>query len=147
MSEIIFKNELVVGKAYFKKCYELIESASLSIDVVMYEWKWYTNDPSSNVQRLNQALVRAVKRGVKVRALVNEGRQCTLLNQLGIEAKTNLASVVMHTKAVIIDGEHVLMGSHNFTEKAMTSNIETSTYFKDATIAKQLSEYMVSLWL
>lgn len=147
MSEIIFKNELIVGNAYFKKALALIEGASLSIDVVMYEWKWYANDPSSHVQRLNQALVRAVRRGVKVRALVNEGRQCALLNELGIEAKTNLASIVMHTKAVIVDREHVLMGSHNFTEKAMTSNIETSTYYRDAEIAKQLSDYMLSLWL
>lgn len=147
MSETIFKTQLVVGKAYFKSAYNLIDGAKRSIDVIMYEWKWYENDPSSNVQRLNQAIVRAVRRGVQVRALVNEGRQAELLRSLGINARTNLASVVMHTKALIVDNEHVLMGSHNFTEKAMTSNIETSIYTRDAEHATQLSAYMVSLWL
>lgn len=147
MPETLFKTKLVIGKAYYKEAYALIEGATKSIDVLMYEWKWYENDPSSYVQRLNQAIVRAVRRGVQVRALVNEGTQAERLRVLGINARTNFASVVMHTKALIVDGERVLVGSHNFTEKAMTSNIETSVYYNDPAHATQLSALMVSLWL
>lgn len=147
MSETILKTQLVVGKAYYKTVMEMVESATRSIDVLMYEWRWYENDPSSYMQRLNQSILRAVRRGVKVRALVNEGGACARLQELGIDARTNFASVVMHTKAVIVDGESVLIGSHNFTEKAMTANIETSIKYTDAEHAKQLGDLMTSLWL
>jgi phosphatidylserine/phosphatidylglycerophosphate/cardiolipin synthase-like enzyme len=147
MLETIFKTKLVVGKQYHKTALDLIEGACWTIDVMMYEWKWYENDPSSYVQRLNQAIIRAVRRKVQVRALVNEAGQAERLRALGINARTNLSSVVMHTKALIVDGEHVLIGSHNFTEKAMTSNIETSIYYEDPDHAEQLSKLMVSLWL
>lgn len=147
MPETIFKTKLVVGKQYHKTALDLIEGACWTIDVMMYEWKWYENDPSSYVQRLNQAIIRAVRRKVQVRALVNEAGQVERLRALGINARTNLSSVVMHTKALIVDGEHVLIGSHNFTEKAMTSNIETSIYYEDPDHAEQLSKLMVSLWL
>lgn len=147
MSAIILQTELVLGTAYYLKAYELLNSAQHSIDILMYEWKWYENDPSCKMQRLNQAIVRAVRRGVKVRALVNDGKALTTLKAQGIDARTNFSSVVMHTKAVVVDGRHVLTGSHNFTENAMSSNIETSTLYTDEKIAKQLSDYMVSLWL
>jgi phosphatidylserine/phosphatidylglycerophosphate/cardiolipin synthase-like enzyme len=147
MLETISKTKLVVGKAYHKSALSLIDGASRSIEILMYEWKWYENDPGSYVQRLNQAIIRAVRRGVKVRALVNEAGQAERLRVLGIEARTNFSSVVMHTKALVVDGEHVLIGSHNFTEKAMTSNIETSIYYCDKEQARQLADLMISLWL
>lgn len=112
----------------------------------MFEWRWYEHDFSCDASRINQAILRAARRGVKVRALVNGGSAVGVLKEQGIDARTIDKSKLLHSKCVIVDGARVLMGSHNLTENAMTSNIETSLQLDSEELAQQLQQYFNSLW-
>jgi phosphatidylserine/phosphatidylglycerophosphate/cardiolipin synthase-like enzyme len=73
-------------------------------------------------------LVRAVRRGVRVRALVNSAAIVNILRSVNIQAKCPDIEGLVHSKMIIIDGKDLIIGSHNFTQHAFTTNLEVSTY-------------------
>ncbi len=140
------ENKLSVGNAYAKRMADLIDKAQKDIIVLMFDWRWYPNDPFSDVSKMNHAFVRAARRGVKVRTMTNYLNVVAQLRELGIDAKTWDSTKLMHSKSVVIDGKHVVMGSHNFTNNAMRQNIETSIFIEDEPLAKELTDYFNLLW-
>jgi phosphatidylserine/phosphatidylglycerophosphate/cardiolipin synthase-like enzyme len=147
MSTPLPEIKLVINSAYRAEIVPLINSAKKSIDLLMYEWRWYKQDITTDASLINQCLLRAMRRGVKVRGLVNTGTQMKQLNEIGFDVRTNDAGTLMHSKSIIIDESIAVMGSHNLTNPAMRSNIETSLIVRNADVAKQLSNYFNSLWL
>jgi phosphatidylserine/phosphatidylglycerophosphate/cardiolipin synthase-like enzyme len=145
MQTSISKNESLIGSQYASRVLDLINDSQRTIDIMMYEWRWYENDPGHPIQILNQALVRAVRRGVKVRALTFRGTITAKLREIGIDARAWSSSKLMHSKMLIFDGRAVVMGSHNFTGSAIQSNIETSVLFYDEEIAKIKTDYFQNL--
>lgn len=146
MSTPIPKTKLVINGAFRKEVVPLINAAKVSIEVLMFEWRWYKQDVSSDASLLNQTLLRAVRRGVKVRGLVNTATQMTALKAVGFDVRTNDAGTLLHTKCIVIDGKIAIMGSHNLTNNAMRANIEASLILENEEVAKQMQAYFESLW-
>lgn len=140
------QNETIIGSQYPVKVGLLVEQAKFSIDILMFDWRWYKNDMSHPLQIFNQKFVSAVRRGVKVRAITNYAELVDTLNILGFYAKKWTSSSLMHSKLVIIDKKIVVQGSHNFTGNAFTSNLETSLILYDEKIAGEFSEYFKNIW-
>lgn len=92
------------------------------------------------------ALAEAVKRGVKVRVVLDEGQrkahgsQWPRLRESGCEVVFDAAHQIMHSKVMVIDGSVVLTGSFNWTAQAETSNAENLLVVQDALLAKAYSE-------
>lgn len=118
--------EAIIGAEYPKKVIPLIESAKKNIDIVVYDWRWYMDQNMHPTQQFNIALVNAKNRGVQIRAVLNKRLIVDLLNKVGIKAKVLKDRRTVHTKLLIIDDKILVIGSHNFTRNAFTSNIETS---------------------
>lgn len=146
MSTPLSKTELVINSQYRKRVIELIDASKASIDLLMYEWKWYKDDIACDASLINQALVRALRRGVKIRGVVNSGTQMQVLRDIGFDVRTNDGGTVLHTKCLIFDNATVLLGSHNLTDNAMRSNIETSVIIESEENASQMARYFNSLW-
>jgi phosphatidylserine/phosphatidylglycerophosphate/cardiolipin synthase-like enzyme len=123
MSELF---EPIVGGEYSERVGRLFDGAKKNIDIVMYDWRWYENQLMHPVQRLNVKLVQAIQRGVMVRAVCNSSNSLDLLNSIGIKARCTKDRRTVHTKMIIVDGETLVIGSHNITRNAMSHNIETS---------------------
>lgn len=140
------KSLAIIGKSYAKEVCELLDLAKNSIEVLMYDWRWYKSDFSCDVSLVNSALVRAVRRGVKIRAITNRNDITEQLVLLGIEAKPWGKSKAMHAKVFVVDSLYCVLGSHNLTENAMGLNIEVSVKVLDETVANQLTNYFNSLW-
>lgn len=140
------ENQAIIGKQYPEKVGEIIDRAKFSIDILMYDWRWYQNDFSHPLQIFNQKLVRAVKRGVKVRVLTNYKELVDTLNTLGFYAKVWPNSSLLHSKLVVIDKKIVINGSHNFTGNAFCSNLETSLIIDDEKIAENFINYINTIW-
>ncbi|MEM4546663.1 MAG: phospholipase D-like domain-containing protein, partial [Nitrososphaerota archaeon] len=51
-----------------------------------------------------------------------------------------------HAKLIIIDNETVIIGSHNWTESALTRNHETSIMIQDKETATKLTNYFMRIW-
>lgn len=157
MSGAIFKNEhrlikeaseseLLINGRYTQKLLHLIALSKTSIDVIMYEWRWYKNDTTSDVSLINQTLLQAHRRGVKVRAIVNSAGQMEQLKAIGFDVRTNERGTLLHSKAIVFDRSTIVIGSHNLTNNAMRSNIESSVVIKNDIIAEQFSNYFESIW-
>ena len=145
MCPVIIKNEILIGKEYPKELITRINSATKNIYVFMYDWRWYKNDFACDMSQINQALVRAVRRGVRVNAILNSNEVIETLKSLGINAVKWNENKLMHAKAVIIDEWVSLIGSHNFSESAMGLNLEISQISEDEYTAKKIITYFLSL--
>lgn len=116
----------LIGKDYPIKVIPFIDNAKKNINIIVYDWRWYPNNPSFNVQLFNLALIRAVNRGVLVRAVINSPQLLPILSSVGIKARCTRNKRTLHAKFLSIDDNTLVIGSHNFTKNAFNFNIEVS---------------------
>ena len=108
--------------------------------------------PDEPAPALLRALAAAAARGLDVRIVLDYGRNRATgeIEPKHVAAQTWLAAhgvrVVLdelerttHVKAVVIDQRWVVMGSHNWTRSAITSNREVSLLMDDPTLAATLA--------
>jgi phosphatidylserine/phosphatidylglycerophosphate/cardiolipin synthase-like enzyme len=124
----------------------LIEAAKHSIDVIVYDWRWYPSISGSTVSKFNQAFVAAQKRGVKVRCLVNNAEIALRLKSHGIQAHQPASEKMLHTKMILVDGTLLVIGSHNFTERAFSMNEEASILVEFPSDQHEFALYFEHLW-
>lgn len=118
--------KVISGRQYPANVIPIIDEAKISIDIVVFDWRWYPNNPGASCQLFNQAILRAVRRGVKIRVITNNDGTINILKKEGVEAKKVLTTRLVHAKALIVDSEIVVTGSHNFTQSAFQMNFELS---------------------
>lgn len=136
----------IISTDFPKIVIPLIDSAVNSIDIVVFDWRFYKNDPANPVSLFNSAIVRAVQRGVVVRCLVQSAPVVDILNSLGCVARQIHSKRILHTKLTIIDKINVIIGSHNYTQNAFANNEEASIYVKLANAKNTLVEYFDNLF-
>lgn len=136
----------IIGKQYPVAVIPLLEQAKRSIDVVVYDWRWYPDQVGSNCQKFNNAMVAAARRGVAIRVITNTAFTVKVLAGLGINAKIWQQGKIMHTKMLLVDGECAVLGSHNFTMNAFNLNQELSVVVRHEEFCKKVSDYFSSLW-
>ena len=136
----------VVNREYLPAVLDLINGATNSIDFVQLEM----HDDRA-VQAIEAALAAAVKRGVRVRGLLDDGvdfnaAAIARLVALGAEAKLDTPVKMTHSKLVIVDGKIVLLGSTNWTGNSMGNNNETNVRLDDPALAGYFARYVAALW-
>lgn len=136
----------LIGKDYPTKVIPFIENAKQKIDIIVYDWRWYANNPAFNVQQFNNALVSAVRRGVIVRAVVNTAELVPLLTGLGIKARCTRNRRTLHAKFLCIDDKTLIIGSHNFTKNAFNFNIEVSVLIEIPDNISRFAELFENLY-
>lgn len=151
------KIQQAIGSHYPKQVIPLINAAQNTIEVLMYEWKWYGHESAGGVQKLNLAIVAAARRGVKVRVLMNSeamghaitrinSKTQSMLQRYGIESKMGNFGGVVHAKMMIIDDDYLILGSHNYTKAAFSRNNEASIIVKGREEIKPYRDYFRDLW-
>lgn len=138
--------QAIIGSEFPKIVIPLIENAKHSIKICVFDWRWYPNDAGNPVQLFNQAIVRAVHRGVKVFAITNFDGIVKTLNSVGADAKQITSKNIVHAKIMIIDGQYVVCGSHNYTQNAFTMNHEVSMVSDDINFSDPFIKFFASLW-
>lgn len=136
----------IIGKQFPDIVIPKIESAKHSIKIVVFDWRWYPNEPGNPVQLFNQAIVRAVRRGVAVSAIVNNTEIVNTLKQIGCNAKKLVTKNLVHAKLMIIDEKIIVIGSHNYTQSAFTMNYEISSLYDDTETAKNFLSFFNNLF-
>jgi phosphatidylserine/phosphatidylglycerophosphate/cardiolipin synthase-like enzyme len=138
--------QTIIGKQFPQKVIPLIDEAKRSIDIIVFDWRWYPDDPGNPVQLFNQAIVRAVRRGVQVRAIINNDDITATLKSVGVNAKRFISQKLIHGKTMIIDGEIAIVGSHNYTQYAFTMNYEVSVLVEGREEIAKLTEFFNNLY-
>jgi phosphatidylserine/phosphatidylglycerophosphate/cardiolipin synthase-like enzyme len=141
------QNEIIIGKQFPLKVTPLIDLAKKSIKTVVYDWRWYENDIGNAVQIFNQSIVRAVKRGVKVEAIVNNDGILAVLKENGVAVKKLNVAGLVHAKLMIIDDKIVILGSHNYTHNAFVVNQELSVILTNPDNFLEFDNFFKTLWL
>lgn len=135
----------------------ILQSAGHSIDIMMYEWKWYSHERAGGVEKFNLAFQAAARRGVKVRCLLNiesMGHAITKINSItaqhltmaGCEVKFGQIGVATHAKLIIIDGRIMVLGSHNVSKGSFSKNQEASIVVEGGSAVRPYSDYFNLLW-
>jgi phosphatidylserine/phosphatidylglycerophosphate/cardiolipin synthase-like enzyme len=132
-----------------------IDAARTSVDYAMF---------SPRSTKVAQALKRAVDRGLKVRAVIDESQSQSeyfkpfsdWLASIGVEVKTLSGpngpesdfpmAEKMHNKFMILDGKLVETGSANHTKRASMDNYENAHFLSDATDAAGFVFHFTHLW-
>jgi len=138
--------QAIIAQRFPRIVTPLILSATKSIDIIVYDWRWYPTVGGSSVQTFNDAIVAAARRGVAVRALVNNDALVSLLRSKGIDARRLHSKRMLHTKMLLIDGVHLVIGSHNYTQHGFALNEEASVYVELPTGEHDFSLYFSNLW-
>jgi len=96
---------------------DAIDSAQYSVDVAIYHLDLWS---------IRDALIRAHRRGVRVRLIVESDyhveAEIAELEQAGIEVIGDMREHLMHHKFVVLDGMQVWTGSMNFTVRGAYIN-------------------------
>jgi phosphatidylserine/phosphatidylglycerophosphate/cardiolipin synthase-like enzyme len=125
--------ESICGSEFPKKVIPLIDRAQKNLRIVVFDWRWYPNEPANPVSLFNQSIIRAHRRGVEVQVIANTDDALKILRDLGIVAKRPATPKMIHAKMMIIDDDIVIIGSHNYTYNAFTMNHEISAIIRQGT--------------
>lgn len=136
----------IIGKEFASKVIPLIEQTKKSIDIIVYDWKNYPDQPGSAIQRFNNAIINAAQKGKRVKVITNRPYINPILPQLNIKTKKSYSKKTLHTKLMIIDNKIAILGSHNYTMNAFTINHEVSVIIRDPKVVQRLNQYFNNLW-
>lgn len=136
----------VVNREYLPVVLKMIKGARTSIDFIQLEFHY---DPT--VKKIQDALRAAVKRGVKVRGLLeNDIRfnptSAEYLNSFGIETKLDTPAKMTHNKLFIVDQDQILLGSTNLTSNSIDNNNETNVYVRSPRLGAFFARYFEQLF-
>lgn len=116
----------IIGNTFVSEVVPLIDQAQKIIDICVFDWRWYSEDPGNPAQIFNNAIVRAIRRGVAVRVVTNIQETINILGPLGAKVFKPSTNRLIHPKLMIIDQNLAIIGSHNYTQSAFTTNYEIS---------------------
>ncbi|MFH1379047.1 MAG: phospholipase D-like domain-containing protein, partial [bacterium] len=128
-------------REYYDTVLELIHKAKKSIVMQMYFVDSTKRGDDPIVFKLVDSLVKAKNRGVKVKCILeNEvlmnNRAYTYLNKNGIETYWDHDTQTTHSKIIVIDKKTVVVGSTNWSERALRMNNEASVIIESEKVAQ-----------
>ncbi len=148
---------------YYPVALSKINEAKKSIHMVMYEIRWYGNPDGDyhEVSKLGVALVKAEKRGVDVKVIMDDGRGHGFSNPdlvyaaqnwskyfkaHGVKFEFDWSNITTHDKLIIIDDYIVIVGSTNWSQSALKYNHEANALIESKEVAREYEKYYNYLW-
>lgn len=121
-----------------KEILNQINQASSLIDIATYGW--------DNVAEINNALLKAKSRGVKIRLVYNSSTnqyypELKTLIDISDELSTDTPKILMHNKFMVFDKKRVITGSMNFAKTGFSGfNTNCVFYINSSEIAAIFEE-------
>jgi phosphatidylserine/phosphatidylglycerophosphate/cardiolipin synthase-like enzyme len=137
---------VLIGDQYVPAVVQLLQTAKQKVDIIVFDWRRHPHDAENPVSKLEAALVDAQRRGVKVRVITSSDTVCAELRTLGFITHRQYFAKLVHAKMMLLDDRIAVVGSHNFTQNAFTTNIEVSVVVDFESTANPLSAYFKNLW-
>ena len=133
---------------------ELIEGAQRSIDLEQFYLSTWPHEPMDDVL---EALGAAVKRGVRVRLLLDAGMYRTYPRAADSLAKVpgfavrlvdfrRIAGGIQHSKYFLVDGETTFLGSQNFDWRALKHIHELGVRIRDPRVTNDFQHVFELDW-
>jgi phosphatidylserine/phosphatidylglycerophosphate/cardiolipin synthase-like enzyme len=134
-----------------------IKEAVEEILVCTYEWGWYEGQRTGTVQDVNRCVCQAAKRGVVVKALLNNeppGRTLGKINRKaagrlrrnGVDVRLGGTAKIIHAKLWVFDRRKAVVCTHNVSSRAVSSNAELGVLLEDVGEVGKVAAYFERLW-
>ncbi|MCD6131918.1 MAG: phospholipase D family protein [Candidatus Hydrothermae bacterium] len=136
----------LIGPRFPDRVIPLVERAKKSIDILVYDWRWYPDDIGASIQIFNQTILKKAKQGVRVRAILNNNQTGCILQNNNCEARIKNFKNLLHAKLMLIDDNISILGSHNYTKNAFERNLEVSIIIFNEKLNKIYREYFENIW-
>ncbi len=119
-----------------------LSSAEVKMDIAIY---------SITLPSISNAIIKAKKRGVRVRVLVDKQESqgpnsMVPVLQKNVEVGVADTDGIMHNKFTIIDSEALETGSFNYTLNASERNAENQLYLTEPSVIIKYSDQFEMLW-
>ena len=143
--------KVLIDEEYRKMLTQAFEGARREIRIMMYRIQRKLGRGTTEENLFLETLKERVSKGVRVWLLIdyyprpgmaykeNLFAALTLVEK-GVWARYLSKSRVCHAKAVIIDQEVAIIGSHNWTTNSLHRNLELSVMIKDKEEVKRMIE-------
>jgi len=136
----------IINSEFCKVVVPVIDSAIVKVDIMMFKWDFDKSGENKNLKMLNDAIFAAAARGVSVRVITNDLLARRALTKPNIKARGYITPGIMHSKLLMIDEKHLIMGSHNFTSPGLGLNVETSILIKNCDCIDKLTGFFNTLF-
>jgi PLD-like domain/Helix-hairpin-helix motif len=148
---------VVRNSGYLALAVGLIERAQTQVLVQMF----FLTSPgtTSPGDKLIDAMTAAVARGVDVRLILDtdleddyhgasrvNAESLARLDASGLSYRLDELGTTSHSKVMLVDGDQMLIGSHNWTTSAMYLLDETSLYVESVPLAAEQRARFEQLW-
>lgn len=133
------------GREYADAITEQVINAKNSIKMLVYDWRWYSNDPFSKIQKFTYEVIKQAGRGVSVECLVNADFMGAHLKSTKVNVKQVDTKKIMHAKMIIIDDKILATGSHNLTKNGFELNHEMSIITDDSEVVARGLAFFTAL--
>lgn len=137
---------------------QLLDRATRTIDLLLYRFSYYPQYPVSPSNSLVEGILSALRRGVRVRILLEGGEDfpdlaegnrlvASFLSLHGAEVRLDPPTLTTHAKCLIVDGRDVLVSSANWSYYSLAKNVEAGLALLDAPgLAAPLVSWFEMLW-
>lgn len=149
---------LLYDRDYLDFLRQLIPQARKSIHLVMFFLK-YEEEKRYPTDALVKSLIEARGNGLDVKVILDtdaEGdvyRSRTInepvyrqLQKYQVPVRYDLSDRLTHSKLLVVDGTHVVVGSHNWTAGSFYLYDDTSIYLESEELARHYEERFSTLW-
>ncbi len=148
---------LAVKKDYFNELHGLLDNAQKRIHIIMYGIRYYPQYQDSVVNTILDNLIKAKKRGVEVKVLLEKSDYNQKLNRFneeaaryleenGVEVKFDSPEITTHAKLIIVD-DTTLLGSSNWGYGGLRLYLGSNVLLLDSQITDSYEKYFQRLWL
>jgi phosphatidylserine/phosphatidylglycerophosphate/cardiolipin synthase-like enzyme len=137
----------VFDRDYPRVVRQLIQGAKSTLELQLYQARYYEEYPDSNSNAFLTDLIAAAQRGVEVRVVVDTGSWnpsnkneyntnfVDRLTTAGIQVWEDSASKVSHQKVLTVDGQLTLVASTNWTFYSTDRNHEAAILLEGPQVA------------
>ena len=149
--------QLLIEEEFLPAAKSLIMNAKCSVYISTFKAEITSKPRGRKLSRFFDEICHAKFRGVDVRVLINTATPrgsipmsnayaVMFLKKNGVELRKLPHERCCHAKLIIVDGEAVILGSHNLSIKSCHNNFEISFFTHDREAAKTLTEKYIQIW-
>jgi phosphatidylserine/phosphatidylglycerophosphate/cardiolipin synthase-like enzyme len=137
---------LIINGEYKDEFIKSVRNSKSAILGFIYHDSLFSSVNGSVIDSYILELRQAQTRGVSIQILCNSDQQVEKLRKHNIQGKRVIGFKTMHSKAFCFDNNYIIVGSHNFTENAVSVNLEMSAILREQSEVQKFVNYFKIIW-
>ncbi len=145
------------NRDYTPTLIKLFNNAQKTIHAVIYQVGYYPDYPEGEPTELQNSLIDAVKRGVKVVLIVDQSswnpslsvknnEYAQYMRKFGVEVYFDMPDITTHAKFIVIDSSITVVGSTNWSFYALAKNDECAVALKSKDISLKYEDFFEKIY-